>query len=121
MPEQHQKPHVIIQSDRIVLDAHALALATLLITAAAGAVSCDGQTAAPEAGSSGGAGTGGSFGIGPGICAIYSSGGVAGSSSAADSGFLAASGGATNVETDASVGGTSGFQTIPVGGICAVQ
>jgi len=117
--------HVFLQSNRIVLDAQALALATLLIAAAGGAAACGGDVAPPQptANSSGGAPV-----IGPGICAVYASGGAAGSGVVTDSGFVAgvcpvfvdaaASGGASNQVLDASVGGSSAPYTTPAGGIC---
>ena len=117
MSDQYRTPHVFMQSNRIVLDAQALALATLLVAAAAGTSSCGDNVAAPPPPVPS---TGGTPAIGPGVCVAYSSGGEAGSSSVADSGFVA-SGGMLSVDGDAAVGGASSFQTIPVGGVCAVQ
>ncbi len=145
MSNQHQVSHVFMQSDRIVLDAQALALATILIAAACGVASCGGEVVGPQppanstggvavigpgvcavyasGGTAGGVATtlasssGGSPVIGPGICAVYPSGGTAGSSVATTSGFV---GGVCPVSVDATGGAANGVADASVGGTAPV-
>ena len=84
MPNRNRIPHVFIDSGRIALDAQALAWATMLIAASAGAASCGGQV--EQAAGDSGAQQGPVI-TGPGVCAVYYDAGVPASSTVTDSGF----------------------------------
>jgi len=117
MSKSEVDSHVYLHANRLVLDAQALAWATLLIAAAAGAASCAGTTAEdPPVGSSGGATV-----MGPGVCAVFVSGG----SNTGGSSEQAALGGSVPRTSVASTGGygpgvcATGGSPVISPGICA--